>query len=152
MQIAGASHSQPLGALDTAVRMLARREHSAFEIRRKLQQRAIDAPEIDEALARLQQEGLLSDRRYAESYINQRMSKGYGPLRIALELKERGVAESDYAAYLYSGDLDWRAVLEAVHHKKYRSAPCADYQERAKRIRYLQYRGFALDNILELFE
>ena len=132
--------------------MLARREHSAFEIRRKLQQKAIDAPEIDAALARLQQEGLLSDRRYAESYINQRMSKGYGPRRIALELKERGVAESDYAAYLYSGDLDWRAVLEAVHHKKYRSAPCADYQERAKRIRYLQYRGFALDNILELFE
>ena len=132
--------------------MLARREHSAFEIRRKLQQRAIDEPEIDEALARLQQEGLLSDRRYAESYINQRMNKGYGPLRIALELRERGVAESDYAPYLDAGDLDWRAALEAVHDKKYRGAPCADYRERAKRIRYLQYRGFVLDKIHELLE
>ena len=132
--------------------MLARREHSAFEVRRKLQQKAIAGPEIDQTLARLEQEGLLSDRRYAESYINMRMGKGYGPLRIALELRERGVAERDYAPYLHAEDLDWRPVLRAAHDKKYGNAPCDDYREKAKRIRYLQYRGFALDTIHELFE
>ena len=131
--------------------MLARREHSAFEIRRKLKQRDIADTEIEQAVERLQQEGLLSDQRYAEAYIHMRMGKGYGPLRIALELKERGVAESDYGHYLYSGDRDWRSVLKSTYDKKYGNSACDDYREKAKRIRYLQYRGFALDEIHELF-
>ena len=78
--------------------MLARREHSAFAVRRKLQQKGIAESDIVEAIERLQKEGLLSDQRYAESYINMRRGKGYGPLRIALELRERGVAESDFGS------------------------------------------------------
>ncbi|MGD8934314.1 MAG: regulatory protein RecX [Gammaproteobacteria bacterium] len=132
--------------------MLARREHSAFEIRRKLQQKDIPDAEIDEAIKRLQQEGLLSDERYAESYINVRKGKGYGPLRIALELRERGVAESDYGQYLFADDMDWWPVLKAAYEKKYGTTRCADYREKARRMRYLQYRGFALDMIHELVE
>ena len=131
--------------------MLARREHSAFEIRRKLKLKDIADAEIEEAVERLQQEGLLSDQRYAEAYIHMRMGKGYGPLRIALELKERGVAESDYGHYLYTNDRDWHSVLKSAYDKKYGNRVCDDYQEKAKRIRYLQYRGFALDEIHELF-
>ena len=141
-----------MAALDTAVRMLARREHSAFEIRRKLKLRDIDDSEIEQAVERLQQEGLLSDERYAESYIHMRMGKGYGPLRIALELRERGVAESDYGHYLYDRDIDWRSVLKAAYDKKFGNRACDDYREKAKRIRYLQYRGFALDEIHELLK
>ncbi len=132
--------------------MLARREHSAFEIRRKLKLRDIDDSEIEQAVERLQQEGLLSDERYAESYIHMRMGKGYGPLRIALELRERGVAENDYGHYLYAGDMDWHSVLKAAYDKKFGNRACDDYQEKAKRIRYLQYRGFSLDSIYELIE
>jgi len=132
--------------------MLARREHSAFEIRRKLKQKDIADAEIEAAVEHLQQEGLLSDERYAEAYIHMRKGKGYGPLRIALELKERGVAESDYGHYLYAGDMDWRSVLKAAYDKKFGNRVCDDYREKAKRIRYLQYRGFPLDNIHELIE
>jgi regulatory protein len=132
--------------------MLARREHSAFEIRRKLQQKDIAADEIAAAIERLQQAGLLSDERYAEAYIHMRKGKGYGPLRIALELKDRGVAESDYGQYLFADDIDWWSVLKAAYAKKYADTRCEDYQEKAKRMRYLQYRGFALDMIHELIE
>jgi regulatory protein len=132
--------------------MLARREHSAFEIRRKLQQKDFAADEIDATIERLQHEGLLSDERYAESYIHMRKSKGYGPLRIALELKERGVAESDYGKYLFADDIDWWSVLKAAYARKYADPRCEDYQEKAKRMRFLQYRGFALDMIYELIE
>ena len=58
--------------------MLARREHSAFEVRRKLKQKDLPESEIEEAVERLQQEGLLSDRRFAEAYIHMRAGKGYG--------------------------------------------------------------------------
>ena len=132
--------------------MLARREHSAFEIRRKLKQNDIAESEIEAAVAHLQQEGLLSDARFAEAYINMRMGKGYGPLRIALELKERGVAESDYGYYLYAGNMDWWTALKAAYEKKYGTEPCTDYREKAKRMRYLQYRGFAVDKIHELLD
>ena len=141
-----------LGALDTAVRMLARREHSAFELRRKLHHKDIADAEIEPAIAQLQREGLLSDERYAESYIHMRRSKGYGPLRIELELKERGVAERDFRHHLYSEQIGWSAVLKAAYAKKYGDRPCGDYQEKAKRVRYLQYRGFALDDIHELMK
>ncbi len=132
--------------------MLARREHSAFEIRRKLKHKELDETEIDEAIATLQQEGLLSDERYAESYINMRQAKGYGPVRIAVELRERGVAEAVYEPYLRDQSIDWMAVLKAAYEKKYGSSRCDDYREKAKRMRYLQYRGFALDKIHELIE
>lgn len=140
-----------MGALDTAVRMLARREHSAFELRRKLQQRNFVETDIEQAIEQLGQEGLLSDQRFAEAYIYMRKNKGYGPVRIALELKERGVAEDDFRPYLYADDLDWSAALDAAYEKKYGHRSCDDYQEKARRTRYLQYRGFALDEINELF-
>ena len=127
--------------------MLARREHSAFELRRKLQHKNIADAEIEPAIEQLQREGLLSDQRYAESYIHMRKSKGYGPIRIEQELKERGVAARDFRHHLYSDQIDWSALLKVAYAKKYGSRPCDDYQEKAKRIRYLQYRGFALDEI-----
>lgn len=139
-----------MGALDTAVRMLARREHSAFELRRKLKQKAFDDADIEDALEHLHQDGLQSDSRFAEAYVHMRIGKGYGPLRIALELKERGVAESDYGHCLYDTEHDWAAVLKTAYQKKYGSTDYDDYRDKAKRIRYLQYRGFALEMIFEL--
>jgi regulatory protein len=138
--------------MESAVRMLARREHSAFEMHRKLKQKDLDEAEIEEAITALQQEGLLSDERFAESYINMRQAKGYGPVRIAMELRERGVAEAVYEPYLRDQSIDWMAVLKAAYVKKYGSSRCDDYSEKAKRMRYLQYRGFALDKIHELIE
>lgn len=130
--------------------MLARREHSAFEIRRKLKQKGFEQADIETAIDNLQQEGLLSDERFAESYVRVRQGKGYGPLRIALELRDRGVAEDIFEPYLANASQDWAAVLKAAYTKKYGHSACADYREKAKRMRYLQYRGFAPDAIQKL--
>jgi len=108
--------------------------------------------EIEAVIARLQNEGLLSDQRYAESYIHMRKNKGYGPLRIEQELRERGVAECDYKSHLYAVDIDWSIVLQAAYDKKYGDRACPNYQDKTKRMRYLQYRGFALDKIRDLFK
>ena len=132
--------------------MLARREHSAFELRRKLKQKDIDDAEIEQAVEHLQREGLLSDARFAEAYIHMRRGKGYGPLRIALELKQRGVDESVYVDHLYAAEHDWVSVLKAAYQKKYGNTRYHDYLDKAKRIRYLRHRGFALDMISDLVE
>lgn len=139
-----------MSAKSVAVRLLSRREHSAFEIRDKLLKRDFDEQEITQAIVELQQGGWLSDERYAEAYIRMRRLKGFGPVRIAMELNERGVKESIVDDYLHAGDESWQQTLEQQYRKKYKNKSIEDYNDKAKRIRFLQYRGFTLDLIYQV--
>lgn len=139
-----------MSAKSVAVRLLSRREHSAFEIRDKLLKRDFDSEEIARVIIELQQGGWLSDERFAEAYIRMRQLKGFGPVRIAMELNERGVKEHIVDDYLHADDDSWRQTLEQQYRKKYKDKPIDDYNDKAKRIRFLQYRGFALDVIYQV--
>jgi len=139
-----------LSAKSVAVRLLSRREHSAFEIRNKLSQRDFDEAEIEQTIIELQQGGWLSDERFAEAYIRMRQLKGFGPIRISIELNERGVKESIVDNYLQADDACWLQTLEQQYLKKYKNKSIEDYNDKAKRIRFLQYRGFALDAICQV--
>ena len=139
-----------MSAKSVAVRLLSRREHSAFEIRDKLLKRDFDSEEIDRVIIELQQGGWLSDERFAEAYIRMRQLKGFGPVRIAMELNKRGVKEHIVDDYLHADDDSWRQTLEQQYRKKYKDKPIEDYSDKAKRIRFLQYRGFALDVIYQI--
>lgn len=75
-----------------AVGALARRAHSAFEMRRYLERRAADGGLVPKVLARLKTEGLIDDARYAALFARARLAnRRQGPLRIARELRARGV-------------------------------------------------------------
>ena len=136
-----------MSAKSVAVRLLSRREHSAFEIRDKLLKRDFDDKEISQALIELQEGGWLSDERFAEAYIRMRQIKGFGPIRISIELNERGVTEDIVERFLQAGDENWQQILEQQYLKKYKSKSIEDYNDKAKRMRFLQYRGFSLDMI-----
>lgn len=141
-----------MSAKSVAVKLLSRREHSAFEIRQKLAQRDFGESEIAQAITELQQGGWLSDERYAEAYVRMRRNKGYGPVRIAMELKERGVNDAVVEHYLQADNEIWLQILKQQYQKKYNDEPVADYSDRAKRIRFLQYRGFPLDIIYQVIK
>ena len=146
-----------------AIRLLARREHSAEELRQKLGKRQLPdeisseqhAELIAQLLDELQGEGLQSDHRFAESYAHMRINKGYGPQRIDNELRERGVSESIRRNVLQqmaqSGEVDWWALMQQVREKKFGQTLPEDYASRSKQMRFLQYRGFASEAIRELF-
>jgi len=137
-------------AKQVAVRLLARREHSAEEIRQKLVKREFDAAEIATAVLELQQGDWQSDERFAEAYVRARRLRGFGPVRIASELRERGVDELIANRYLYADDGVWLQTLEHEYQKKYHGAEFEDFKEKAKRMRFLQYRGFSIDQINEV--
>ena len=139
-----------MSAKTVAVKLLSRREHSAHEIREKLRQREFDEGEIELAIEELKAGCWLSDERFAEAYIRMRQLKGFGPLRIAMELKERGVDELIVEGQLDTNDASWMQILEQQYQKKYRNTAIEDYNEKAKRIRFLQYRGFTLDAIYQV--
>jgi regulatory protein len=139
-----------LSAKSVAVKLLSRREHSALEIRDKLLKRDFEEEEIAQAISELKQGGWLSDERYAEAYIRMRQQKGFGPIRIAMELHERGVDESIVEAFIDNGEESWQQILERQYLKKYKNRPVMDYNDKAKRVRFLQYRGFPLDAIYRI--
>jgi regulatory protein len=141
-----------LSAKSVAVRLLSRREHSAFEIRDKLRKRDFEESEIDQAILELKEGGWLSDQRFADAYTRMRQQKGFGPIRIAIELNERGVKESIIEACLDESDESWQQILQQQYLKKYKNKPVEDYNDRARRIRFLQYRGFPLDAIYQVVE
>ena len=128
-----------------AMGYLARREHSAAELRRKLGKRDYSAEEITATLVALEQEGLQSDRRFAEAFARSRCRRGKGPSRVRAELRERGVAEE--LVDLALQDLDWAAAARAARQKKFGPDIPADFADRAKQMRFLQYRGFGSDEI-----
>jgi len=130
-----------------ALRLLVRREHSAQELRHKLKTRGCPRALVDQVVIVLTDEGTLSDGRFADIYARGRFERGFGPLRIEAELRERGVAQAlieaalaDYAAY-------WRDSACRQRHKRFgRQAP-REFGERARQMRFLQQRGFSGEQI-----
>ncbi len=90
----------------------------------------------------LAQRRLQSDARYAEHYVAQRAARGYGPTRIRAELRERGIGDEVIADWLDERDPVWKERLAEVARKRFGAAGPADFQDRARRARFLEYRGF----------
>jgi regulatory protein len=141
-----------VGAVDirrAAMDLLARREHSVRELHNKLIQRFGDSPLISPELERLREERLQSDERFVEAYVYSRARKLYGPVRIKAELRERGISDTVIAASLKASDIDWHANLQQLIDTRFGPGPAADFKEKARRLRFLQYRGFSADDIGE---
>lgn len=98
------------------------------------------------------QEGLLSDQRFAEVYARGRFERGYGPLRIRAELRERGVG-SDLAEQMLAGlSRSWVESAGRQRSKRFGCHLPSGYRERAKQKRFLQQRGFSSDQIQAVFD
>ena len=129
----------PQAARRTALDLLARREHSRREMLRKLQQRGASAAMCEATLDQLEEDGLLSDERFCEAYIHARSQRGIGPQR----LREGGVAEHLVESRLQATQWDWADSAQQVFAKRFPEGPARDPKERAKQLRFMQYRGFA---------
>ncbi|MCU0970226.1 MAG: RecX family transcriptional regulator [Gammaproteobacteria bacterium] len=97
---------------------------------------------MDVVLDDLARRGLQSDARFAEQYVAARAARGYGPVRIRAELRERGLDDGLIADHLDERDPVWRERLDAVARKRFGSRAPSDYADRARRARFLEYRGF----------
>jgi len=145
------STDQPT-ALQRAVGFLARREHSCHELYYKLSERGYQEVEIEEALVRLQDEGLQSDERFAEAFVQSRVQRGHGPVKIGSELRQRGIDDRLVGQLIQSGVYDWFELAGQTYSKKYGNSRPADYQEKARRMRFLQQRGFDTEQCREAIE
>ena len=134
-------------ARQTGLDLLARREHSRQELQAKLATRGYAADIVDVTLAGLVEEGLLSEVRFAESYVAARSRRGMGPLRLRAELRQRGLDDAAIDDALADPAFDWIALARPAKQKKFGDTAPADLRERARQTRFLEYRGFAAEQI-----
>jgi regulatory protein len=135
-----------------AMNLLARREHSLHELRQKLRRRFPDESVVALELARLQDENLQSDQRYAESYLRQRSGRGYGPQRVRREMRDKGLSDEQIADAFATVEVDWYELAAQVMRKKFGAVPVTELKEKARRLRFMQYRGFHGDHYQHLLE
>lgn len=128
-----------------ALRLLARREHSREELRRKLAVHVEEGDDVTVLLDDLAARGWLSDARFAELTARAK-ARRFGPLKLAHYLKSRGLGDEIIAAGIQAAGADGTASIEAIWRSRYRHLPL-DEREKARQVRFLQGRGFPLDEI-----
>jgi len=129
-----------------ALRLLARREHTRQELESKLSPHAGSSEELNGLIAGLKQKNQLSEERFAEERARQ-LSRKYGAARIRQDLKAKGVSE-ELISRFSSSENEMQKAKEILE-RKYRT-PAATREERAKRMRFLQSRGFSSEIIFKL--
>ncbi|SDK72272.1 regulatory protein RecX [Microbulbifer yueqingensis] len=135
-----------------ALELLARREHSCHELRQKLSVRFPSA-DFEALFGRLHELNYQSDQRFAEVFARSRVQRGQGPLRIRRELQQRGIGSALAGSAIDQLEADWYQLAVETLQRKFR-LPISDalprdqqLKERARRQRYLAYRGFPADAI-----
>ncbi len=132
--------------------LLARREYSKQELLAKAASRHADSSLAEKIIKELIEDNYQSDQRYAEMLLRARINKQVGPIKLRIELKQKGVSSDIIEQTLNSSDCDWFELAESCARKKYKALKHnADFQEkqkaRAKLMRFLQGRGFDAEQI-----
>jgi regulatory protein len=139
--------SSPQEARKKAMDFLARREYGQTELIRKLADKGFNRDVAAEAVLQLTEDGLQSDERFSESFVQSRINQGKGPVRIRLDLGQKGIGESTIEIALEEADPDWRALAREQRTKKFGPDLPTDFKEKARQMRFLQYRGFEQGHI-----
>lgn len=149
---------------DRAVRLLAVRDHSEQELRRKLLTPAFSAAsgkpqddvtysaeEVEQVIAWCYEQSWLNDLQFASRFISSRSRKGYGPQAIRQSLQQKGIDRETQHEAFGACDIDWsRLALETAERKFGTPLPAA-WEKRVKVQRFLLYRGFFMEDIKNIY-
>jgi regulatory protein len=143
--LAGADRYQQ--CLDAAIRLLAVRPRSEDEIRQRLRKRGFESDELEKAVARLREQGLVDDAAFASYWKDNRQAFRPRSRRLtALELRRKGLDRAAIEAAVSQID-DGENAYRAATVRAPR-LPAADYAVFRRRLgEYLRRRGFDYDII-----
>ncbi len=131
--------------------LLSRREHSFGELIRKLATGDNSREDVLAIVEQLRDEGLQSDDRFAEAYVHSRIQRGYGPVCIRQELRERNISDDLISVHVQVNDDFWDEQVRQVREKKYGMTLPKSYTDKMKQSQFLQYRGYTSEQIRRIF-
>ena len=136
-----------------ALRLLTGRDYSVARIRQKLAARNVAEQDLEDVMLRLQREGWLDDRRYAERFAESALSSGrYYGVRLRLEMRRRGftpdVVNETLAPLL--AESDEISEVRSAAERRYPGFSYSAASDRDKRrvVGFLQRRGFGFSAIM----
>lgn len=149
---------------DRAVRILAMRDHSEQELRRKLstpipaatfdqqaEKTEYSAEDIEKVIAWCYQQNWLDDRQFAMRFIASRSRKGYGPQSIRQALQQKGIDRDIREEVLSACEIDWGQLAQETAERKFGIPLPGEWQKRVKVQRFLLYRGFFMEDIQNIY-
>lgn len=150
-----------------AVALLAMREHGSKELKQKLltkfpetsallaeyaEQPGLVKSLVTDVLTLCQENNWQSDERYLEQAVRNYVDKGHGPQKIRQKLQQACYNNDLISAALDWDESDWVELAQQALQKKY--GDCnkpTEQKEQARRMRFLQSRGFAPSTIWKAF-
>jgi regulatory protein len=134
---------------DAALRALLRRAHSVHEMKKKLERRSDNKLLVELVMARLKENGLIDDARYAKQFARQRTeNRKQGKFRVARDLRARGIPDRHIEPALVEAaqNTDEAAVVRQRIERKLRSYRGElDEKKLASMYRSLLRAGFPTD-------
>jgi len=136
----------------SALASLSMREHSIKELNDKLTHKGYHQDSIEVVLKECLDFNYLNDQRFAEIYWRARARKGFGPNKILMELKQRGINANMAHQASQQDEIDFYEVIKRVYQKKFNQSAIKDFKDKAKRQNYLYQRGFNVELIKTVIE
>ena len=140
----------PAGLWEYALRVLARRAHSAGEVQQKLARRAASAADIPSVMAKLREYGFADDLKFSEAFSSARLTNnGFGRLRVLRDLRTKRVPQSVAEAAIektFAGTTE-EQLIDQFLARKYRSKDLYAFLQEDKNLdsayRKLRLAGFS---------
>ena len=126
------------------LRLLARREYCRQELEQKYA-RKYAASDVEQVLDEMEEAGYLSDERFVEVFVRNKLSQCYGLKRISFDLKQKKIPEHLLHKALDELEPDWFELAREAWTRRFREHPAGDYKVFGKQMRYLLQRGFSMD-------
>ncbi len=130
-------------AYGNALRYVAMRPRSIWEMEMYLRRKDIEEPVSKQIIERLEAVGLLDDAVFARAWVaNRRLLKSTSKRKLRLELRQKHLSPAVIDQAMQDDETDERDTLRELIAKK-----CNRYPDRNKFMQYLTRQGFGYDDI-----
>ena len=141
-------------AMETAVRILTRRNHTSHEVSLKLKKRKVEKKIADRVIAECTRLNYLDDENTARMYVEELKKKGYGRRYIRSAMRRKGLLAETIEISVGQGVSDSEERENAARLVEKRRGAFSNgkdvRREKAKIYRYLYNRGFSAAIISEV--
>ena len=141
-------HSREGSPMDLAMRYLTARDRTVSEMQAYLDEKDFGEADVDAAIERLKELGLLDDRRFAQRFVETRLAaKPVSRRHLREQMKGHGLSDADIEAALEFATEETEAEnARQIAYKFARQFASLEPEKRRERVlSRLQARGYAYD-------
>lgn len=134
----------------TALAWLGRQEYSIAKFTKKLKDNHASDEQVQNIVEEFCARNWLSEQRYCEGFVRARIAKGQGKIRILNDGRGHQLDSDILNEAIDTQEVDWFELALGTYVKRYGSGTqvkSMDIKEKAKRMRFMQYRGFTMEQV-----